>query len=62
MCQNTPQLCWGDEWPPFSPGGREGGNDLIVTPTVTLLDKAFLCNFARKNYISNRVNPPPSPP
>ena len=22
MCQNTPQLCWGDEWPPLSPGGR----------------------------------------
>jgi hypothetical protein len=22
-CQNTPQLCWGDEWPP-SPLGGEG--------------------------------------
>ena len=22
MCQNTPQLCWGDKWPPLSPGGR----------------------------------------
>jgi len=22
ICQNTPQLCWGDEWPPLSPGGR----------------------------------------
>jgi hypothetical protein len=22
MCQNTPQLCWGDEWPSLSPGGR----------------------------------------
>ena len=22
MCQNTPQLCWGDEWPTLSPGGR----------------------------------------
>jgi hypothetical protein len=20
--QNTPQLCWGDEWPTLSPGGR----------------------------------------
>jgi hypothetical protein len=20
MCQNTPQLCWGDEWPTLSPG------------------------------------------
>jgi hypothetical protein len=19
MCQNTPQLCWGDEWPTLSP-------------------------------------------
>jgi hypothetical protein len=19
ICQNTPQLCWGDEWPPLSP-------------------------------------------
>ena len=23
ICQNTPQLCWGDEWPP-SPLGGEG--------------------------------------
>ena len=22
MRQNTPQLCWGDEWPALSPGGR----------------------------------------
>jgi len=22
MFQNTPQLCWGDEWPTLSPGGR----------------------------------------
>ena len=22
ICQNTPQLCWGDEWPTLSPGGR----------------------------------------
>ena len=22
MCQNTLQLCWGDEWPTLSPGGR----------------------------------------
>ena len=22
ICQNTPQLCWGDEWLPLSPGGR----------------------------------------
>ena len=22
MCQNTPQLCWVDEWPILSPGGR----------------------------------------
>jgi len=22
MCQNTPQLCWGDEWPSLSPGGE----------------------------------------
>jgi hypothetical protein len=22
MRQNTPQLCWGDEWLPLSPGGR----------------------------------------
>jgi len=22
ICQNTPQLCWGDEWPSLSPGGR----------------------------------------
>jgi hypothetical protein len=21
--QNTPQLCWGDEWPPLSPGGHK---------------------------------------
>jgi len=20
MCQNTPQLCWADEWSPLSPG------------------------------------------
>jgi hypothetical protein len=20
MCQNTSQLCWGDEWPTLSPG------------------------------------------
>jgi len=20
--QNTPQLCWGDEWPTLSPGGE----------------------------------------
>jgi len=20
--QNTPQLCWGDEWPTLTPGGR----------------------------------------
>ena len=20
ICQNTPQLCWGDEWPTLSPG------------------------------------------
>jgi hypothetical protein len=25
MCQNTPQLCWGDEWHSLSPGGRELG-------------------------------------
>ena len=25
MCQNTPQLCWGDEWPSLSPGGRGSG-------------------------------------
>jgi len=24
MCQNTPQLCWGDEWPPLSPGRQPG--------------------------------------
>ena len=50
MCQNTPQLCWGDEWSPLSPGGRGlglrlgraygserwGGNDLIITPTLIL--------------------------
>ena len=35
ICQNTPQLCWGDEWPPLSPGrqpgrasGPEGGRGL----------------------------------
>jgi hypothetical protein len=22
ICQNNPQLCWGDEWPTLSPGGR----------------------------------------
>jgi len=22
ICPNTPQLCWGDEWPTLSPGGR----------------------------------------
>jgi hypothetical protein len=22
ICQNTPQLFWGDEWPTLSPGGR----------------------------------------
>jgi len=22
ICQSTPQLCWGDEWPTLSPGGR----------------------------------------
>jgi len=33
--QNTPQLCWGDEWPTLSPGrqpgrasGPEGGRGL----------------------------------
>jgi len=39
MCQNTPQLCWGDEWPTLSPGGEgqgEGGNDLMITPTLIL--------------------------
>jgi len=39
ICQNTPQLCWGDEWPTLSPGGRglgRGGNDLIITPTLIL--------------------------
>ena len=25
ICQNTPQFCWGDEWPPLSPGGRGEG-------------------------------------
>jgi hypothetical protein len=20
ICENTPQLCWGDEWPTLSPG------------------------------------------
>src|SRR4030043_1394014 len=25
ICQNTPQLCWGDEWPTLSPG------DCVVT-------------------------------
>ena len=25
ICQNTPQLCWGDEWLPLSPGGRGEG-------------------------------------
>jgi len=25
MCQNTPHLCWGDEWPPLSPGGLRPG-------------------------------------
>ena len=47
--QNTPQLCWGDEWPPLSPGAClrvaasakagervRGGNDLIITPTLIL--------------------------
>jgi hypothetical protein len=24
ICQNTPQLCWGDEWRTLSPGGGEG--------------------------------------
>jgi hypothetical protein len=26
--QNTPQLCWGDEWPTLSPGG-EGEGEMI---------------------------------
>jgi len=25
MCQTTPQLCWGDEWPPLSLGGLRLG-------------------------------------
>jgi hypothetical protein len=48
---------------PFRGGawlGEVRGNDFLMTPNFTLLDKAFLCNSARKNYISNRVNPPPS--
>ena len=24
MCQNTPQLCWKDEWPTLSPGRQPG--------------------------------------
>ena len=40
ICQNTPQLCWGDEWHyTLSPGGSGlgcGGNDLIVIPTLIL--------------------------
>ena len=24
MCQNTPQLCWGDEWPSLSPVRQPG--------------------------------------
>ena len=24
ICRNTPQLCWGDEWPILSPGGHKG--------------------------------------
>ena len=46
--------------PPPSMGEGEGGGvkTLNSPPTFTLLDKAFLCNSARKNYVSNRVNPP----
>ncbi len=39
ICQNTPQLCWGDEWLSLPPGGRGlgwGGNDVIITPTLIL--------------------------
>ena len=58
MCQNTPQLCWGDEWPPLSPGGRGlepapysirgwGGNDLFITPTL-ILPPQRLCRNQRE--------------
>jgi hypothetical protein len=38
-CQNTPQLCWGDEWPPSPLGERvrvRGKSDLCITPTLIL--------------------------
>jgi len=30
MCQNTPQLCWGDEWPTLSPGGEGSGEGEMI--------------------------------
>jgi hypothetical protein len=38
-CQNTPQLCWGDEWPPSPLGERvrvRGKSDFCITPTLIL--------------------------
>jgi len=30
ICQNTPQLCWGDEWLSLSPGGEgEGEGEMM---------------------------------
>jgi len=54
MCQNTPQLCWGDEWPSLSPGGRGlGGNDLIITPTL-ILPPAFAEAASRRQASRGR--------
>jgi len=67
ICQNTPQLCWEDEWPTLSPGGRGlGGIYLIITPTLILphqgggkffreLDAPQLCCGALHFYIFHEL-------
>jgi len=55
ICQNTPQLCWGDEWPPLSPGAclREAASA-----------KAGERVRVRGKWSNHHphLNPPPSPP
>jgi len=63
ICQNTPQLCWEDEWPTLSPGGlrpgrasgseRRGGIYLIITPTL-ILPPAFAEAASRRQASRGR--------
>ena len=58
--QNTPQLCWGDEWPTLSPGRlcRNEGNAMLVilNPSPVILNEVKnLCHWLRVNSVKNLI-------